>query len=167
MQAGQKFSGRRGKAVSGMIRIIFVLFFFSINLLASQDVRVVKSTSCNAIRVNLGLGMSTQIVLEQEPKVTLYADKTHFKIKTNSMSPRSLAIIPYVSPSEIEGLSQGNGSSLSPKKLASALDDSLKTNLFVFFENNNQLMFELRFVEKTRADYILKVQQEFDKECVL
>ncbi len=134
---------------------------------ARSDVREVSASSCDIIQVNLGLGMTTQVVLEQEPKVTLYADKKHFKITTTSLSPRSLAIIPFVESSEIEALQSSQNQRLSPKRLASELDKSLKTNLFVFFDNNNQLMFQLRFVEKNKADYIVMVKQIFKKGCNL
>lgn len=134
---------------------------------ARTDVREVSASSCDIIQVNLGLGMTTQVVLEQEPKVTLYADKKHFKITTTSLSPRSLAIIPFVESSEIEALQSSQNQRLSPKRLASELDKSLKTNLFVFFDNNNQLMFQLRFVEKNKADYIVMVKQIFKKGCNL
>lgn len=134
---------------------------------AGTDVREVSASSCDIIQVNLGLGMTTQIVLEQEPKVTLYADKKHFKITTTSLSPRSLAIIPFVESSEIEALQSSQNKKLSPKGLASELDKSLKTNLFVFFDNSNQLMFQLRFVEKNKADYIVMVKQLFKKGCGL
>lgn len=134
---------------------------------SSSGVREVEATSCEVIRVNLGLGMTTQIVLEQAPEVTLYADKRHFKITTNSSAPRSLAVIPFVSGSEIDVFRNSEGKLPSPKALAEALDQSFRTNLFVFFKNNNQLMFELRFVEKNRADFILKVKQVFREGCNL
>lgn len=133
---------------------------------ARPGVREVTSSSCKIIKVNLGLGMTTQIVLEQEPKVTLYADKKHFKVITNTFSPRSLAVIPFVEPSELNILRDPGGRLPSSTGLASALKNSFETNLFVFFENNNQLMFELRFVEKKKADYILKVHQVF-QDCNL
>ena len=129
-----------------------------------RGVRQVSSSSCEIVPVNLGLGMTTQIVFEQEPKVTLYADKKHFKVVTNSSSPRSLAIIPV-----IEGTELDNSRSLlaNPTSLVNFLNKSFKTNLFVFFDNNNQLMFELKFAEKPKADYILKVTQTFNGSCEL
>ena len=147
--------------------IIVILFLFSTPTLAKKGVRVVNQTSCDVIKVNLGLGMTTQLVLEQEPQVTLYADKTHFKVNTNKQSPRSLAIIPFVSSSEIDVFRDASGALPNQRTLAQALNKSFKTNLFVFFENSNQLMFELRFVEKEKADYILKVKQNFTKSCAL
>ena len=130
-------------------------------------VREVVYTSCDVIRVNLGLGMTTQIVFEQEPRLTLYADHQHFRINTNDLASRSLAIIPFVEASEINDFRDANGKLPGPKELASLLDQSFKTNLFVFFDNSNQLMFELRFVEKKNADFVLKVKQDFDGECAL
>jgi len=145
---------------------LFLIHLFSL-LIAAPGVREVEATSCDVIRVNLGLGMTTQIVLEQEPEVTLFADKKHFKVNTNSSAPRSLAIIPFISSNEVDVFRNEAGRLPEEKSLAAALDKSFKTNLFVFFKNNNQLMFELRFVEKSRADYILKVKQIFKESCVL
>ena len=138
--------------------ISFILtFFISLSTLASKGVR----------EVNLGLGMSTQIILEQEPKATLYADKKHFKISTNSFSKRSLAIIPFITSQELNAFRNSKGELLSQRDLAKALDSSFKTNLFVFFKNSNQLMFELNFVEKKKADHILKIKQIFSEDCAL
>jgi hypothetical protein len=134
---------------------------------ANLGVREVTSSSCEIVRVNLGLGMTTQIVFEEEPKVTLYADKKHFKISTNSLSPRSLAVIPLADAQDLNAFRDPSGQLPLPETLAEDLDKSFKTNLFVFFKNNNQLMFELRFVEKKKADYILKVTEDFKKDCVL
>lgn len=150
----------------------FILF---ISLLAStssassliKGIRVVESTSCEVIPVNLGLGMSTQIILEQEPKATLYADKKHFKIDTNKLSPRSLAIIPAFTSQDLDVFKDSQGNFPSSSQLAKNINDNFKTNLFVYFKNNNQLMFQLRFVEKQKADYILKVKQVFNKGCNL
>ncbi len=133
----------------------------------SSGVREVSASSCEVIRLNLGLGMTTQVVFEQEPKVTLYADHRHFRINTNSLSPRSLAIIPFVEGSELNAFRDAQGRLPGPKALAEALDKSFKTNLFVFFEGQNQLMFQLRFVEKSRADYIVRVKQIFNQDCLL
>ena len=147
---------------------IITLFFLPVFISAGErGVREVSKTSCDVIPVKLGLGMTTQIVLEQKPKVTLYADKKHFKIHTNKESPRSLAIIPFVESSELDALKDSKGQLPNSKKLASALNENFKTNLFVFFENNNQLMFDLRFVQKEKADYVLKVKQIFNQDCTL
>lgn len=134
---------------------------------APSGVRRVSSTSCKAVPVRLALGMTTQIVLDQEPKVTLFADQRHFKIVTNPTSPRSLAVIPVVEPQELDAFRGRDGNLPGPAALANALNRSFKTNLFVFFDNNNQLMFDLNFVEKARADYILKVSEIFDGSCEL
>lgn len=134
---------------------------------AVTTVRTVTSTSCRAVRVNLAVGMTTQLVLEQEPKVTLYADKKHFKVVTNATSPRSLAVIPVIESADLDHLGDAGAGTLAPAAQARALDGSFKTNLFVFFDNSNQLMFDLRFVEKEKADYILKVKQAFNGGCEL
>lgn len=126
--------------------------------------REVSSTSCKAIPIELGVGMTTQIIFEQEPKVTLFADQTHFKVVTNATANRSIAIIPVISQSEIEAL---GGRAASQAGLVTALNSNIKTNLFVFFENNNQLMFELKFTDKRNADYLVKVKQVFNDGCVL
>lgn len=147
--------------------MVFALLGATIAARASTALRKVTSSSCQIIPVNLGLGMTTQIVLEQEPKVTLYADKKHFKIVTNASSPRSLAIIPVLESSDLDPFRDAKGELPSPAALAAALDRSYKTNLFVFFENNNQLMFELRFVEKKKSDYIVKVTETFTGDCSL
>lgn len=133
---------------------------------ANPSLREVKSTSCKAIPIELGVGITTQIIFEQEPKVTLFADQTHFKVVTNPSASRSIAIIPVISSNEIEAMKNGRGS-LSPEALTAALNKNIKTNLFVFFDNNNQLMFELRFADKKNADYLVKVKQEFNDGCVL
>lgn len=147
--------------------IFFHFFLLLWIVLSSSGIREVSATSCQPIEVRLGLGTTTQIVLEQEPKVTLFADTKHFKITTNKLAPRSLAIIPSIEPSELEIFRDDHGKIMTGRKLAEALNKSFKTNLFIFFENNNQLMFELRFVPKQQADYILKIKQIFNEGCVL
>jgi hypothetical protein len=148
------------------------LFYFYVAMVSggatwgSPVLREVTSTSCKAVPIELGVGMTTQIVFEQEPKVTLFADQTHFKVVTNPSANRSIAIIPVISGSEIEAIKNGRAG-LSSAALAAALNESVKTNLFVFFDNNNQLMFELRFTEKKNADYLVKVKQVFNSGCAL
>ncbi len=137
------------------------------SVFAVPGVRKISSSSCKVVPVNLAIGITTQIVFEQEPKVTLYADKKHFKVVTNASSPRSLAIIPTIESNELDVFRSPRGNLPSPSLLATALDRSFKTNLFVFFDNNNQMMFELRFVQKDKADYILKVSQVFNGDCEL
>ena len=134
--------------------------------LAKNDVRSVSSTSCKSIPVNLSVDMTTQIILEQEPKVTLFADKKHFKIVTNAVSPRSLAIIPVIEQSELESF-KINAVLPGPAALATALDQSFKTNLIVIFDHSNQVMFDLHFVEKSKTDKIVKVTQTFEPGCEL
>jgi hypothetical protein len=134
---------------------------------AAVALRKVSSSSCQIIPVHLSVGMTTQIVLDQEPKATLYADKKHFKIVTNSTSPRSLAVIPVIEGSDLDPFRDARGALPSPTALATALNKNFKTNLFVFFDNNNQLMFELRFTDKNSADYILKVNEVFNGDCNL
>lgn len=134
---------------------------------ANNDIREVEATSCELIPVNLGLGKTTLIVLEQEPETTLYADKKHFRVNSHPSAPRSLSVIPFVDSSEIDLFRDSTGLLPGPKRLAELLNQSFKTNLFVFFKNNNQLMFELRFVEKNKADNVLKVKQVFNEGCTL
>lgn len=148
--------------------IVLYLILYSLALAStSSGVREVSGSSCDIIPINLALGMTTQIVLEQAPKVTLYADKKHFKINTNRISPRSLAIIPYIESNELAAFRNSSGRLPPPAILAHSLNKNYKTNLIVFFENSNQLMFEMRFVEKKKADLIVKVTQEFKKGCAL
>lgn len=133
-----------------------------------NGVRSLKASSCEVIPLKLALGVTTQIVFEQEPSVTLYADEQHFKIQSTPNVPRSIAVIPQFSQSELDSLIKSSGSkNLDQEGLAKVLDHYFKTNLFVFFDSSSQLMFELKFVEPSKADYILKVQQKFTKECLL
>ncbi len=154
-------------------KCILAGFFLSasinVNSLASSHraVRQVTSSSCQVIPVKVGIGRTTQVVLEQAPKTTLHADKKHFKIISDPSSPRSLAIIPTIDGTDLEMLRIPERTLRSPPALAAALNKSFKTNLFVFFEHNNQLIFEIQIVEKDRADNILKVTQTFNSECEL
>lgn len=152
-----------------MTTLISLLLFLNPSLAKSSTlgVRTVSASSCEVTKINLGLGLTTQIVFEQEPKLTLYADKKHFKITSNDLAPRSLAIIPFFEANELNPFRDTSGALLAPDKLANALNRSFKTNLFVFFKNNNQLMFELKFSEKEKADYVVKVKQTFGKDCAL
>lgn len=146
---------------------LFLILSAAAGAKPTKGIRHVSSTSCQIVPVNLGLGMTTQIVFEQEPKVTLYADKKHFKVVTNSSSPRSLAIIPVIEGNELDSFGTGRSPLTNPTALVNFLNKSFRTNLFVFFDNNNQLMFELKFTEKQKADYILKVTQNFNGSCQL
>lgn len=143
--------------------MIYNLLFFSFISFTTTGVRDVSSTSCDITTVKLAVGLTTQIIFEQEPRLILHADDTHFKVSTNKFSPRSLAIIPHLENSEINQFGKPN----DPKKLAESLNKHLKTNLFVFFDGTNQLMFELKFAPKNEADYVLKMTQKFDKGCSL
>jgi hypothetical protein len=147
--------------------IAFLSFLAWAAPIRENALRKITSTSCESIPVHVGLDMTTQIVFEQEPKVTLYADKKHFKIVTNPSSNRSLAIIPVIETTELDALRDSKGQLPAPANLAAALDRSFKTNLFVFFDHNNQLVFQLHFVDKSKADQILKVTQTFNGDCVL
>lgn len=147
-----------------------LILFLSLPLFATKSapgVRHISGTSCDVLPVNLSPGMTTQIVFEQEPKMTLFADKKHFKIVTNASSPRTLAIIPVIEGSEIESLTPARTLPGHSEALAALLNRSFKTNLFVFFDNSNQLMFDLHFTVKSKADYILKVTQTFGGKCDL
>lgn len=150
-----------------MILLSLLLFFQPAFAKDTVGVRKVKASSCEVSQINLGLGLTTQIVFEQEPKLTLYADKKHFKITSNDLAPRSLAIIPFFEPNELNLFRDASGALLPPDQLATALNKSFKTNLFVFFKNNNQLMFELKFSSKEKADYVVKMHQTFGKDCAL
>jgi len=135
-------------------------------------VRDVTATSCEIVRVNLAPGMTTQLVFEGPPVLSLHADEQHFQIRTNEDAPRSIAIIPHIDSGTVNRLfpSQDPGGlpvTPSHRELVARLDENLRTNLFVFFRRSNQLMFELRFVEKSKADYIVNVRQEFNKDCRL
>src|SRR5690554_6716780 len=104
-------------------------------------VREVEATSCEVIRVNLAMGMTTQIVFEQSPTLTLHADEQHFKIRTNEDAERSIAIIPQVENSTIsrlfpQGQEDAGPAIPSQQALAGRLDETLRTNLFVFFKNS-------------------------------
>lgn len=134
-------------------------------------VREVKATSCQVIPVYLSPGLTTQLIFEQAPVLSLHADDQHFKVHTNEAAPRSIAIIPNVDGGIIAQMfpqAPGMPPTIpSAKELVRKLDQNLRTNLFVFFKKSNQLMFELRFVEKSKADYIIHIKQSFSQECVL
>ena len=130
---------------------------------AGSRLREVTGTSCKAISIKVGVGLTTQVVFEQEPKTTLLADQSHFKIVTNGSAKRSIAIIPTLAANELEAL----GAAGPTNTFVAALNGSLKTNLFVFFDSQNQLMIELSFAAKDSADYLVKVTQRFDERCAL
>jgi len=142
---------------------------FILLALVSLGVREVRATSCDIVRINLALGMTTQLMFETAPTMTLHADEEHFKIRSSADAKRSIAIVPFVDQATIAQLTgqHVNGLSLSPALFAKKLDEALRTNLFVFFKNGSQFMFEMRFVEKSKADYIVSVRQSFTKDCLL
>ncbi|MDB5038596.1 MAG: hypothetical protein JWQ35_2124 [Bacteriovoracaceae bacterium] len=144
-------------------------FLFLISL--PRGVREVTATSCEVIRLNVALGMTSQLIFDEPPTLTLHADEEHFKVKTTPEAKRSIAIIPFVDSATLAQLFQSrreeNVIIPSPRVLAERLDAAYHTNLFVFFKNSNQLMFELRFVEKPKVDFILNVRQAFRKDCQL
>jgi hypothetical protein len=103
-----------------------------------------------------------------EPRVTLHADPTHFILQSDESAKRSLAIIPTVTDQVIQRLftdSNGEFSNPNQVQLARRLDENLKTNLFVFFPSGVRMMFELRFVEKSKADYVLAIQYKAKGGC--
>src|SRR4051812_6982329 len=91
-------------------------------------VREVKATSCEVIQLNVALGMTSQIVFEEPPTLTLHADEQHFKIRANKDAPRSIAIIPYVDPQAVSQLfhSESGGAPVIPSgfALAKKLDEA-------------------------------------------
>lgn len=150
-----------------MIFVFIFLNFFSYAEESKMAVREVSVTSCEAIRINLALRMTTQIIFEQKPKETLFADHKHFRINTSDRAPRSLAIIPFIEASELNAFRDAHGNLPDDKEMAKRLDESLKTNLFVYFDNSNQLLFHLHFVEQEKVDDIVKVKQIFNGSCNL
>jgi len=132
-----------------------------------NGVRNVEATSCDVIRINVSLGMTTVLDLTQvgEPTVTLHTDEERFILRTHENAKRSIAILPQVSEQEVRMLSRNSNQVLSGRALANTLDRTFRTNLFVFFKSNARLIFQLRFVEKTRADYVVRIKQSYKKEC--
>ncbi len=151
---------------------MITLFIFQSLMQLPIGVREVKATSCQVIPVYLSPGLTTQLIFEQAPVLSLHADDQHFKVHTNEAAPRSIAIIPNIDSQTVSQLfpQQSPGSTPtipSSRELVKKLDQNLRTNLFVFFKRSNQLMFELKFVEKSKADYIIHIKQTFSQECVL
>lgn len=144
-------------------------FFLGFLLLGLESgVREVRASACDVIPVRLSLGITTQLIFDRKPSLSLLADQKHFKIESAPTVPRSLAIIPQFESNELEALSQSQEATVPSKKvLAQRLDLHFRTNLFVFFSQSGQLMFELRFVPPENADYVLKIREEFSQECQL
>lgn len=135
---------------------------------ADGGVREVKATGCDIVRVNVSLGMTTVLDLADvgEPTLTLHADEEHFILKTHENAKRSIAILPQVTEQDLRRIfSHQDGYSKSEGELAQGLDRAFRTNLFVFFKTNQRLMFQLRFVPKVQADYVLRIRPEFKGGC--
>lgn len=142
--------------------------FMIIQASAGAGVREIKATGCDIVRVNVSLGMTTVLDLADlgEPTLTLHADEQHFILKTHENAKRSIAILPQVSEADLrEIFSQHGGRPTSETELAKGLDKAFRTNLFVFFKNNQRMMFQLRFVPKASADYVLRVKPQFKGDC--
>lgn len=146
----------------------WILAIALIQAVQGTGVREVKATGCDIIRVNVSLGMTTVLDLADvgEPSLTLHADEEHFILRTHENAKRSIAILPQVSEADLRRIfHHQDGVSRSESELAQGLDRSFRTNLFVFFKTNQRLMFQLRFVPKAQADYVLRIKPEFRKEC--
>jgi hypothetical protein len=133
---------------------------------SSQGLREVKATSCDVVDIRLAVGQVTQLVFETAPVQTLFASEQLYKITSSPEAPRSVAIIPTISPDSI-GDSMNQQGIKSVKEMMNMLDKTYSTNLFVFFKGENQLQFRLRLVAKGEADAIVKVIQTFRKNCSL
>lgn len=131
-----------------------------------SGVRQVSATSCEVIRINLSLGMTTQLVFDEAPTMTLHAVEEQIKVRSSPSAPRSVALIPSISGGLIMQMFPNNPNPTSAM-IARSLDPTFATNFFVYFKNGNQLTFHLRFVEKSKADYTVQVRQKFKKECQL
>lgn len=131
-----------------------------------NGMREVQASSCEIVRVNLSVGMTTQLVFEEVPVQTLHADEEHFKVRSSPDAPRSIAVIPSIS-SQTLAEAAARGQDPMGKAFMDSIDRAFSTNLFVFFKNSNQLVFQLRFVPKSQADNIVKVRQVFKRDCNL
>jgi len=144
--------------------MILVALALIINL--PSGVRAIEATSCEIVDVRLSPGMSTILQFDEEPNLTFHADDQHFIIKTDPAAKRSLAIIPNIKEQEVRRLFQTESESWpSSRAIAEALDRAYRTNLFVFFKSQNRLLFRLRFVDKSEADYVLRIRQVYRKGC--
>lgn len=134
-------------------------------ILNASGVRFVDATSCDKTQIYLAVGMSTQVIFEDAPVVTYNGDEQNFRIRSSEDVPRSIVITPTITP---ESFAQAVGSqSGRSSQMTNRLDRTYSTNLFVFFKNSNQLLFQLRFVDKAKADNIIRVRQIFKKDCNL
>lgn len=131
-----------------------------------QGLREVRATSCDVVDIRLAVGQVTQMVFETVPVQTLFASEQFYKITSSPEAPRSVAIIPTISPDAISDSMNKQGIR-SVSEIMRLLDKTYSTNLFVFFKNENQLQFRLRLVSKGEADAIVKITQIFRKNCSL
>jgi hypothetical protein len=139
---------------------------FSLIMSLPSGVRTIEATSCEIIDVRLSPGMSTILQFDEEPNLTFHADDQHFIVKADPTAKRSLAIIPNIKEQEVRRLFNSDSDSWpSSKAIAEALDKAYQTNLFVFFKSQNRLLFRLRFVDKSAADYVLRIRQIYRKGC--
>lgn len=145
----------------------WILALFIVQAAPNTGVREIKATGCDIVRVNVSLGMTTVLDLADvgEPTLTLHADEEHFILKTHENAKRSIAILPQVTEQDLRKIFSQEGYSQAEPQLSQGLDKAFRTNLFVFFKNNQRLMFQLRFVPKTKADYVLRIRPEFKGGC--
>lgn len=133
-----------------------------------SGLREVKATACEIIPIKVAVGMTTQLIFEEEPKLTLFAEEKRYQIASNPQAPRSIAIIPRFSPEDIERAAiRSSQRSLSDKEVSKLLNEAFKTNLFVFFERQDQFLLSLQIVPKSQSDLIVKVHRKFSEDCVL
>lgn len=138
----------------------------SITLAMPSGVRAIEASSCDIVDVRLSPGMSTILQFDEEPNLTFHADDQHFIVKTDPAAKRSLAIIPNIKEAEVKRLFPSDSEGWpSSRAIAEALDKAYRTNLFVFFKSQNRLLFRLRFVDKSEADYVLRIRQIYRKGC--
>lgn len=131
---------------------------------APGGVRAVSASPCDVIDVNLSLGMSALLQFDTDPTLTFHADEDHFLVRSSDSAKRTIAVIPHIKENELRQITHGDsGDSRLPS--ASELDRTFRTNLFVFFKGGSRLIFRLRFVEKDRADYVVRVRQSVKKGC--
>src|SRR4051812_24234150 len=89
-----------------------MMLWFALALTSSLrlGVREVSASSCDVIRLNVALGMTSQLVFDEVPTLTLHADEEHFKVKTTPDAKRSIAIIPFVDGATLSRLFATRGS---------------------------------------------------------
>jgi hypothetical protein len=131
-----------------------------------NGVRFVDASSCDVVKINLAVGMSTQLIFEEVPVVTYNGDEQTFRVRSSEDVPRSIVITPTITSESLTQTMHQRGLR-NESQVVSQLDRTYSTNLFVFFKNSNQLLFQLRFVDKSKADNIIRVRQHFKKDCNL